>query len=98
MRVAHWFAGHTVMTSVPPLAPTPMPLPYSAAVAPVRSHCASVAVAAKPAFAAHLSENAVVLVTVSGENASRMLAARMAWSYEPRSVKSGIGDHWPPTL
>src|ERR1700722_2910265 len=96
--VAHWPAGHTEMKSVPPPAPEPMPLPNSAAVTPVRAHWANESLAATPGAAAQGSEKVVVLVTVWGENASRMLAARMAWSYEPRSVKSGTGDHWPPTL
>src|SRR5580704_13189477 len=96
--VAHWPAGHVEMKLVPPPAPEPMPLPYSAAVTPVRAHWAKDALAATPGAAAQGSEKLVVWVTVGGENASRMLAARMAWSYEPRSVKSGTGDHWPPTL
>src|ERR1700722_12844168 len=62
------------------------------------AHWPNESLAATPGAAAQGSEKVVVLVTVWGENASRMLAARMAWSYEPRSVKSGTGDHWPPTL
>ena len=57
-----------------------MPLPNSAAVAPVRRHWTNVAAAALPGAAAQESEKALELVTVCGEKASRMLAARIARS------------------
>src|SRR5436309_906735 len=84
--VAHCPAGHWRIWLVVP------PLPYWVAVTPVRWHCASVAVAGTrtPAalnVGAHgSSDTTLVLVTVAGEYASRMLAARMARSYDPRSV------------
>src|SRR6185312_13755793 len=72
--VAHWPDGHCGM----------LPLPYSAAVTPVRAHCASVAVGLVPAHGS--LPTTVVLVTDCGVNNSMRFGARIARSKEKRAI------------